>query len=417
MKTKNKPEPDRRAFCAFRKPVSPVRLRIAVGGDLCPGPHGATIVREGRTSAVFAPLAPFLADSDLRIVQFESPLPAALAPIPKSGPNLASAPESAEILRGYFDVALLANNHIGDHGPQGVLDTIRELRSRGFATVGAGANRSEAVAPLRLEVAGRPVSILNFAEFEFGIADETTPGAAPQHPLADARAVAAEADAGRIVIVIMHGGHERYPFPSPRLRDLCRAFAEAGASLVVNCHEHCPHGVEWHGGIPIIYCPGNLWFPPDDPASPPKRPFLWHYGYLAKVLFDDDGPFAIDLLPYRSGDDDVRPLEGEACEAFLGYVRNLSETILDSARLQAFFDAWCVKSGSPYLKGALNALQDHAPDDAIRFLPIRNLFTCESHHDLVRGLLKISAEDRVEAASRLCDEIDALQNPAFPANL
>ena len=320
-------------------------------------------------------------------------------------------------MRGVFDVALLANNHIGDHGPAGVLDTIRELRARGFATVGAGASRSEAEAPLRIEVAGRAISIFNFAEFEFGIAGETAPGAAPQRPLEDIRAVAAEVAAGRTAIVVLHGGHERYPFPSPRLRDLCRAFAEAGASLVVNCHEHCPQGIEWHGGVPVIYCPGNLWFPPNDPASPPKRPFLWNYGYLAKVLFDDDGPFAIDLLPYKAGNDEVRPLDGQAREAFLDYVRLLSDAIPDTARLQAFFDAWCVESGRPYLNGALNAMQDHAPDGTARLLPMRNLFTCESHHDLVRGYLRLSAEGRVEEASRLRDEIAALQNPAFPTCL
>ena len=39
--------------------------------------------------------------------------------------------------------------------------------------------------------------------------------------------------------------------------------------------------------------------------------------------------------------------------------------------------------------------------------------TCESHHDLVRGFLRLSAEGRIEAASRLRPDIAALQNPAF----
>lgn len=397
----------------FRKPISPARFRIAVGGDICPGPYGSELARRGRAAEIFAPLAPFLDDADLRILQFESPLPAALAPIPKTGPNIASTPETADILKDRFDVALLANNHIGDHGPQGVLDTIRELHARGIATVGAGANRAEAEAPLRIEVAGHPISILNYAEFEFGIADEDSPGAAPQRPLADIRTIAAEAKAKRTVVVVLHGGHEQYPFPSPRLRDLCRAFADAGASLVVNCHEHCPQGVEWHGGVPIVYCPGNLWFPPNDPASPEKRPPLWNFGYIAKVSFDDDGPFAIELLPYKAGNNEVRPLEGSLREAFLGYVRRLSETITDTMQLQAFFDAWCVESGRPYFEGSSAALQDRPPSDTTRFLPMRNLFTCESHHDLVRRFLRISAEGRVETASCLRSEISALQNPRF----
>ncbi|MBR1609216.1 MAG: CapA family protein, partial [Kiritimatiellae bacterium] len=101
-------------FPAFRDPVSPVRFRIAVAGDFCPGPNGSRAAAGGRASGVLAPLAPFLSDADLRLVQFETPLAPSPSPIPKTGPNLLSAPESAEVLRGLFDVALLANNHVGD---------------------------------------------------------------------------------------------------------------------------------------------------------------------------------------------------------------------------------------------------------------------------------------------------------------
>ena len=52
----------------FREPVSPVRLKIAVGGDFCPGEAGAALVRDGRAAQVFAPLAPFLDDADWRLI-------------------------------------------------------------------------------------------------------------------------------------------------------------------------------------------------------------------------------------------------------------------------------------------------------------------------------------------------------------
>lgn len=406
---------------SLRPAVSPVRLRIAVGGDVCPGPLGSALAREGKAADVFAPLAPFLRDADLRLVQFETPLPSAPSPIAKTGPALASAPESADTLRGLFDVALLANNHVGDHGPQGVLDTIRELRSRGLRTVGAGAGLEEAAAPLRLEAAGRPVSVLNFAEHEFGIAEDGVPGVAPQRPDADVRAVAAERDAGRTVVVVLHGGHEHCPFPSPRLRDLCRAFADAGASFVVNCHSHCPLGVEWHGATPIVYGPGNLWFPPRSAAV--KRPPLWRFGYLAKALFDDRGPFAVGLLPYEQGTESVHPLCGAMRKAFLGYLGRISAPLSDPARLQALFEAWCATAGRTYLRDSASALppdwladaapgdRDRAEDDPVPFLQMRNLFTCESHRDLVRTYLLLVAGRRLGEAARLTPEIDALRNP------
>ena len=409
----------------LRAPISPVRLKIAIGGDFCPGEVGATIVREGRAAEVFAPVAPFLDDADWRLVQFETPLPKAAAPIPKTGPNLTSTPETADILRGRFDIALLANNHTGDHGPQGVLDTIRELRDRGFRTVGAGANLAEAEAPLELECRDIHVDLFNFAEFEFGIADVTTPGAAPQRPREALRGVACSADALHLPIVVLHGGHEHFPFPSPRLRDLCRAFAEAGARLVVNCHEHCPQGVEWHAGTPIVYSPGNLWFPQRGGASAASRTALWNYGYIAKALFDDEGPYALELLPCHFGENDVRPLEGAARELFLDYISRLSEPISNDARLKAYFDAWCAESGRLYLRAATKAiprefLAERRPNawesgiDNIRpFLEMRNVFTCESHNDLVRNFLRLVVEGRLVESSHLKQAISALQNPDF----
>ena len=409
----------------LRDPISPVRLRIAVGGDVCPGPHGSALAGEGRAADIFAPLAPFLADADLRLVQFETPLVTKETPIPKTGPNLTSSPESADILRGVFDVALLANNHTGDHGPAAVLDTIRELRSRGIATVGAGANLAEAAAPLDTERNGVRIALFNFAEFEFGVAEDDAPGVAPQRPRDDIAAVARAAANGAWPVVVLHGGHEHFPFPSPRLRDLCRAFAEAGAKLVVNCHPHCPQGVEWHDGIPIVYCPGNLWFPSGGGPAAADRPALWSFGYLAKILFDDNGPFALELLPYESGQDCVRPLEGAARAAFLDYVSHVSEPLADPACLQSLFDAWSADRGRFYLRMSAAAL----PEDFFRkrhgdswetpigdphpFLEMRNVFTCESHHDMVRRFLRLAVKGRIPDAMHPCAEIAALQNPGF----
>ena len=409
----------------FRSPVSPVRLRVAFGGDFCPGPHGSALAKAGRADEVFAPLAPFLADADLKLVQFETPLVTRTSPIPKSGPNLDSEPESAEILRGRFDVALLANNHVGDHGPDAALQTVAELRRRGIETVGAGATLAEAARPLETVRRGVRIAVFNFAEFEFGVAEEDSPGVAPQRPLKDLAAVAKAAERGLLPVVVLHGGHEHFPFPSPRLRDLCRAFAESGAAFVANCHPHCPQGVEWHRGVPIVYCPGNLWFPAGSGIGSARQPPLWNFGYVAKVLFDHAGAFAVELLPVQSGQDGVRPLEGAARDAFEAYVARVSEPIGDTARLRSLFDAWSADLGRFYLKMSASRLpapffaDRHADSwesplgDAKPFLEMRNVFTCESHCDMVRRFLRLAETGRIPDAMHRCPEIAALRNPAF----
>lgn len=408
-----------------RNPVSDVRLRVAVGGDFCPGPRGAELAAAGRLGEVLSPLAEFLSDADLRMVQFETPIVSDASPIPKTGPNLASAPETVEALRGLFDVALLANNHVGDHGPAAVLRTVRELRSRGFAAVGAGANLDEAAKPLEIVRNGFRVAVFNFAEFEFGVAERDAPGVAPQRPRLDIAAVSRAAADGLIPIVVLHGGHEHFPFPSPRIRDLCRDFAGAGAAMVVNCHTHCPQGVQWCGSVPIIYSPGNLWFPSGGGPAPASRPPLWRFGYVAKVLFDDNGPFALELLPVESSNDEVRRLEGPSRDAFLDYLERVCAPLDDDARLDALFDAWSADRGRFYLSMSAGALPRelfgprHANSwevplgDSRPFLEMRNVFTCESHHDMVRRFLRLAVEDRLPGAMHPCAEIAALQNPEF----
>ena len=408
-----------------RDPVSSVRLRVAFAGDFCPGPHGSELAKAGRAGEVLAPLAPFLADADLRLVQFETPLATRETPIPKTGPNLASSPESAEILRGFFDVALLANNHVGDHGPEAVLHTVAELRRRGFGTAGAGATLAEAAKPLETGRRGVRIAVFDFAEFEFGVAEEDAPGVAPQRPREDLAAVAKAAADGLLPVVVLHGGHEHYPFPSPRLRDLCRAFAESGAAFVANCHPHCPQGVEWHRGVPIVYCPGNLWFPSGGGPAAANRPPLWNFGYVAKALFDDAGAFAVELLPVQAGQDAVRPLDGAARDGFEAYVARVSEPIADTARLRALFDAWSADRGRFYLRMGAGDLPEtffaprHADSweapigDPKPFLELRNVFTCESHCDMVRRFLRLAVEGRIPDAMHLCPEIAALRNPGF----
>ena len=121
----------------------------------------------------------------------------------------------------------------------------------------------------------------------------------------------------------------------------------------------------------------------------------------------------------------MRPLEGAARDSFLEYIGRISGPIADDMRLQAFFDAWCAESGRNYLlAGARGLTQDFLDarnpvvwckefDNPRPFLEMRNVFTCESHHDIVRGFLRQIVEGRLVASSHLKPAISALQNPDF----
>lgn len=127
-------------------------LSIAIAGDVCPGDHAADAILNGESRKILQEIQPALDRADLRLVQWETVISGHWKPITKSGPNLLVPPGcEAFITAGRFDVALLANNHIGDHSPAGVLDTIRHIRNAGVRTVGAGCNSADAAKPLHLE--------------------------------------------------------------------------------------------------------------------------------------------------------------------------------------------------------------------------------------------------------------------------
>ena len=398
----------------FREPEGGTRFRMVIAGDVCPCREGEKIVAEGRSAGLFAKVAPFLNEADLRVVQWETPLCEPENPIPKSGPNLYALPSSAELAAaGGFEVALLANNHTGDYGPEMLLQTIDVLNRCGIRTVGAGANLEEAEKPLTLTAGGEKIAIFNFCEHEFGTAQENMPGSAPQLPLRNLRAVAEAARSADRVVAALHGGHEYNPFPSPRIQELCRAFADAGASFVFNCHAHCPEGVEYRNGTPIVYCPGNFYFPIMDEGG------LWWFGYLPKALFDRRGVYALEILPYAFDAEQIVPLEGETRISFFRYLETLSEPLDDPARMKRLFEAWSSRHGFGYLARSLAHIppgwEEHPSDRAVAkaMLGLRNLFSCEAHNDIVRCFLCLQEENRIDEAAKLFPYMEKLQNPEW----
>ena len=66
-----------------------------------------------------------LYQSDLLALNFEAPIKTAATPIKKSGPSICQSGKTPTYLEGLgFNIIQLANNHIMDYGPDGVLQTL-----------------------------------------------------------------------------------------------------------------------------------------------------------------------------------------------------------------------------------------------------------------------------------------------------
>ena len=389
--------------------------KILLAGDVSPNAVNIGDILAAGPANIFGGVKPFFDAADLSIVQWEVPLAeeSDRAPIAKSGPNLVCDPRGAELAKFLgADVALLANNHVGDHGGRAVGSTIRALEAAGLRTVGAGKDLAEASKPLRIDLGGLKLAIVNAAEHEFGTATRTEAGSAPLDVPGIAETIRAEREAGCRVLVALHGGHEHDPFPSPRMVKLFRMFADCGADAVFNCHTHCPEGTEVHDGVPIIYSPGNFYFPLWRENSKPRP--VWFLGYLAVVGIDEAGAFSLETIPYRFSDARVSPLEGDDRESFDRYMKKLSRPLADMRELERLFDLWCLRSGFCYVRNSLRKIEGAGldfsdPETVKKYLPQRNTYTCESHCDMVGNFYRLAERGLVPPEPTLAEEIALLQ--------
>jgi len=158
------------------------------------------------------------------------------------------------------DAVTLANNHILDYGAKGLSDTFETLKQNKIDYVGAGNNLKEAAQPLTLEKDGQRIAILNFCENEWSIAEEDKPGANPMDIIENTNQIKAAKATHDKVICIIHGGHEYYHLPSPRMQKQYRFYVDNGADAIVGHHTHCVGGYEVYNDVPIIYSLGNFLF-------------------------------------------------------------------------------------------------------------------------------------------------------------
>lgn len=269
-------------------------IKIIFTGDLAPVGAAASAGEKKYTLHISDEIKELFHSADLRIVNLETPLTLSETRIPKTGPHVKAHPDSISLLKDLqVDVACLSNNHIRDFGDQGVMDTIKVCRDNGIKTVGAGINLAGAAKPLILNVKSKKIAILNFSESEFNDAGETQAGSNPDDPIHIWRSVSTTKEISDILIVIVHGGKEMYPYPTPNQMNLYRFIADIGADLVVGHHSHVIGPYEVYHNVPIFYSLGNFIF--DEKFNPPE----WYVGALLKcnINFSSETLVNFELIP------------------------------------------------------------------------------------------------------------------------
>ncbi|CAN5547174.1 hypothetical protein BH20CHL7_BH20CHL7_19080 [soil metagenome] len=227
----------------------------------CCSSFGWELPRTKRTGNAGA-MRELIGGADLAIANFENPAP------DKPRWHTSGTVFSAEaafldgIATAGFDYLGLANNHIGDAGRNGILQTIRNIEKRGLAHSGAGENAAAARRPAMLDANGTTVAILAYDHIaRYYAADKDTPGSARLSAGRVATDVRKAREAGAdVVIIFPHWGTEYRGTPTASQRDLAHAIIDAGADMIIGNHAHWAVAMEVYKGKPIWYALGNFVF-------------------------------------------------------------------------------------------------------------------------------------------------------------
>lgn len=163
-----------------------------------------------------------------------------------------------------IDIVTLANNHILDFGPEGLLDSLDALDEAGILHVGGGKDLEQAKRPEFIEVKGRTIGFLGTSRVYM----DASWAAGASHPgvfsTYDSRqAVEAIREAKELcdyLVVYVHWGVERETTPKEYQRVMGREYIDAGADLVIGSHPHVLQPMEYYEGKPIVYSLGNFVF-------------------------------------------------------------------------------------------------------------------------------------------------------------
>jgi hypothetical protein len=328
----------------LRKDINTIKILIT--GDFCPIRTTESLCKEQKFESIYNNFLSVLQDVDIKVTNLECPLTTSNTPILKLGNNIKASPECIDLFKyGGFDVLTLANNHILDYGENGVEDTLQICKENEINTVGAGMDITEAAEPLYLNVKARKVAILNFAEHdEFNLAGKNQAGANPLNPAANYYKIIEAKKKAEIVILIIHGGNERYPYPSPKLKETYRFYADLGVSAIVGHHTHCVSGYEVYNNVPIFYSLGNFIF--DNPSMKNKD---WFKGLAVKLTFTDQHTLKFTLYPFTQYKDGIglQLFNTEQQQAFYKKMDQINAIILDDELLE---QEWMDYSKSKQLK-------------------------------------------------------------------
>jgi poly-gamma-glutamate synthesis protein (capsule biosynthesis protein) len=367
---------------------------LVFGGDFCPIGKYEKKILEGKH--IFDDKLQALFNDSFSIINLEAPLcDKNLKAYSQSGFGLRGEPEVANYLKKLgIDVAGLANNHTKDFDEEGIKQTIQCLDKAGILTAGAGQNLVEAEVPLEVNLNGLRIGIWILAEKELNLAGVKTAGSSWFEPSRNIAQIEGMKDRFDFLVIFLHAGHEFISTPSPRIREACRAFVDAGADAIIAHHPHVIQGVEKYKNALIAYSLGNLVF--DSPYV--DRFDNTDLGYLVRLDISKHTINEVEIIPYKLRPDTVvTSLDNNEFDMFFKDFQKLSGNITDDSKfLQEWENNVKFRWETEY-EQVLNNFSSNFMDKANKDYAIRsrNLFASPTHAEIIEKIFFMLEEGKL----------------------
>jgi poly-gamma-glutamate synthesis protein (capsule biosynthesis protein) len=274
-------------------PAPKRRIVIHGTGDVSLDPNYIPAFRSNGYGHAWTGLGGLFEHDDLTIINHECPSTDIVDPFPKEF-VFRCDPAALRVAKRFgVEVASLANNHGFDHGPEALLDSIRNIERAGIVPVGAGRDAREADAPRYVETGGWRIAVLGMGEVldpleQVAVANE--PGTAVGHDFDRAlRAIRLAERNADLVVVTIHWGHELDTVPRSYQVDEARRMIDAGADVIFGHHAHRLQPMDTYHGRPVFYGLGNFVWPNFSVEGSTTA--------VARVVVTPDGRISGSLLP------------------------------------------------------------------------------------------------------------------------
>ncbi len=364
-------------------------FRLIAVGDVIPGGYTEPYFRTLDSAHLLGTLIDLFKKTNLILFNLESPLCSNNTPIHKCGPCHKVDPKCAYGLKSAgFHIASLANNHIFDHGKQGLEETLSALDEAGILRHGAGRSFEEANKPLKVRSADLDITFLSYAEGEFSSTlNGAGAGAACIDLFSNSADIVRAKASSDVVIVSVHAGNEYQHFPSPWIQQLYRSYIDYGADLVIGHHPHIPQGIEIYKNKLIAYSLGDFMF---DFLNDPGTCIT----FALEIRFCGKDISSIHIHPIRKRADRIMDLlQGTEMNLFMDHLNMISEPLGNSDALEKLYIQGILRRfESFYIKKLVKNIllvksRKKERESAAGFLV--NMFDCRSHSEALKTVFSM----------------------------